>query len=104
MYDYKAGLWGVMGGPCLGILPPFIEELNEQLPEKCASGTTGVYVNGRELYRKDLDLLAARGLPTERGKSYIVDITESVCNVVVVGYMIEKLKRGFGMRLPKRAT
>ncbi|CAN8254005.1 unnamed protein product [Cochlearia groenlandica] len=112
-YDYRAGFWGVMGGPCLGILPPFIEELNEPMPENCAGGTTGVYVNGRELHSKDLDLLAARGLPTERDRSYIVDITGRVVDedtseeLDCLGKLaptIEKLKRGFGMRLPKRAT
>ncbi|ANM64305.1 putative zinc-ribbon domain plant [Arabidopsis thaliana x Arabidopsis arenosa] len=77
-YDYRAGFWGVMGGPGLGILPPFIEELNYPMPENCSGGTTGVFVNGRELHRKDLDLLAGRGLPPDRDRSYIVDITGRV--------------------------
>ena len=28
------------------------------MPENCAGGNTGVFVNGRELHQKDLDLLA----------------------------------------------
>ncbi|ESQ43911.1 hypothetical protein EUTSA_v10005787mg [Eutrema salsugineum] len=112
-YDYRAGFWGVMGGPGLGILPPFIEELNYAMPEKCAGGTTGVFVNGRELHRKDLELLAGRGLPPDRDRSYIVDITGRVIDedtgeeLDCLGKLaptIEKLKRGFGMRLPKRAA
>ncbi|CAL9245501.1 unnamed protein product [Arabidopsis halleri] len=112
-YDYRAGFWGVMGGPGLGILPPFIEELNYPMPENCSGGTTGVFVNGRELHRKDLDLLAGRGLPPDRDRSYIVDITGRVIDedtgeeLDCLGKLaptIEKLKRGFGMRLPKRTT
>ncbi|KAJ0246483.1 Extra-large G-like protein [Hirschfeldia incana] len=112
-YDYRAGFWGVMGGPGLGIIPPFIEELNFPVPENCAGGTTGVFVNGRELHRKDLELLAGRGLPPDRDRSYIVDITGRVIDedtgeeLDCLGKLaptIEKLKRGFGMRCPKRAT
>ncbi|KAL0848588.1 hypothetical protein Bca101_021835 [Brassica carinata] len=111
-YDYRAGFWGVMGGPGLGIIPPFIEELNFPMPENSAGGTTGVFVNGRELHRKDLELLAGRGLPPDRDRSYIVDITGRVIDedtgeeLDCLGKLaptIEKLKRGFGMRCPKRA-
>ncbi|OVA01920.1 Protein of unknown function DUF3133 [Macleaya cordata] len=74
-YDSRAGFWGVMGQPCLGIIPPFIEEFSYPLPKNCSSGDTGVFVNGRELHQKDLDLLACRGLPNARDKSYIVEIS-----------------------------
>lgn len=37
-----------------------------------------MYVNGRELNEKDLDLLASRGLPTTRDKFYTVEISGSV--------------------------
>ncbi|KAG6725595.1 hypothetical protein I3843_02G031300 [Carya illinoinensis] len=77
-YDSRAGFWGVMGGPCLGIIPPFIEEFNYPMPDNCAGGNTGVFVNGRELHQKDLDLLANRGLPTARDRSYIIEISGSV--------------------------
>lgn len=46
--------------------------------ESCAGGNTRVFVNGRELHQNDLDLLASRGLPTAREKSYIVDISGKV--------------------------
>ncbi|XP_010523791.1 PREDICTED: protein ENHANCED DISEASE RESISTANCE 4-like [Tarenaya hassleriana] len=112
-YDYRAGFWGVMGGPCLGIIPPFIEELNYPIPEDCASGKTAVYVNGRELHQRDLDLLAGRGLPPERHRSYIIDISgrvmdedtgEELDSLGKLAPTIEKLKRGFGMKVPRRAS
>lgn len=93
-----------MGGPCLGIVPvsssnvmqilhesagldvlmrecflqPSIEEFNHPMPENCAGGNTGIFVNGRELNAKDLDLLSSRGLPTERDRSYIIEISGRV--------------------------
>ncbi|KAH7295807.1 hypothetical protein KP509_27G066700 [Ceratopteris richardii] len=73
-YDYEAGFWGVMGGPCLGIIPPCIKEFNSSLSRDCAGGNTGILINGRELHKKDLDLLASRGLPKTPGKAYLVDI------------------------------
>ncbi|GKG63863.1 hypothetical protein Tco_0647230, partial [Tanacetum coccineum] len=39
---------------------------------------TGVFVNRRELNQKDLDLLAGRGLPTTKDRSYIIDISGKV--------------------------
>ena len=44
----------------------------------CSGGHTGILVNGRELHEKDLDVLAKRGLPTLRGKAYIVDIQGNI--------------------------
>ncbi|KAJ0258215.1 zinc_ribbon_12 domain-containing protein [Hirschfeldia incana] len=110
-YDYRAGFWGIMGGQCLGILPPFIEELNYPMPENCAGGTTGVFVNGRELHQKDLRLLIARGLPRDRDRSYTVYITgrvidedtgEELNSLGKLAPTVDKLKRGFGMRVPRR--
>lgn len=109
-YDYRAGFWGVTGGPCLGIIPSSIEEFNYPMPEKCAEGTTGVFVNGRELHQRDLELLSTRGLPSSTDKSYIVDISGKVVDEdtgeehVSLGKLaptIEKVKHGFGMRPPK---
>ncbi|XP_009142651.1 uncharacterized protein LOC103866473 isoform X1 [Brassica rapa] len=110
-YDYRAGFWGVMGGQCLGILPPFIEELNYPMPENCAGGNTRVFVNGRELHEKDLRLLIARGLPRDRDRSYTVYITgrvidedtgEELKSLGKLAPTVDKLKRGFGMRVPRR--
>ncbi|CAD5321545.1 unnamed protein product [Arabidopsis thaliana] len=112
-YDYRAGFWGVLGSHCLGILPPFIEELNYPMPENCAGGTTRVFVNGRELHQKDLRLLTARGLPRDRDRSYTVyisgrvideDTGEELDSLGKLAPTVDKLKRGFGMRVPRRAT
>ena len=59
-------------------MQPCIEEFNHPMPEKCAAGNTGVFVNGRELHQKDLDLLVTRGLPAARNRSYIVEISGRV--------------------------
>lgn len=56
-------------------MQPFIEEFNYPMPDKCASGNTGVFVNGRELHQNDLDLLSGRSLPTTGDKSYIIEIS-----------------------------
>ena len=48
------------------------------MPEKCAGGTTNVYVNDRELHERDLDLLASRGLPTDTDRSYVIEISGRV--------------------------
>lgn len=109
-YDFRAGFWGAIGGPCLGIIPPFIEELNYPMPETCTGGTTGIFVNGRELHQKDLNLLGSRGLPTDRGRSFIVEISgrvldedtgEELKSLGKLAPTIERLKRGFGMKVPK---
>lgn len=59
-------------------MQPFIEEFNYRMPEKCAGGNTSVFVNGRELHQKDLELLTVRGLPDARDKSYIIEISGRV--------------------------
>ncbi|KAI4364697.1 hypothetical protein MLD38_020753 [Melastoma candidum] len=112
-YDFRAGFWGVMGGPCLGIIPPYIQEFNYPMKEKCAGGDTGVFVNGRELHSKDLDLLATRGLPIDRDRSYIIEISGRVYDedtgeeLDCLGKLaptVEKAKHGFGMKAPKAAS
>lgn len=59
-------------------MQPNIEEFNYPIAKDCAAGNTGIYVNGRELHQKDLDLLASRGLPVTKNKSYFVEISGSV--------------------------
>ncbi|XP_028959529.2 uncharacterized protein [Malus domestica] len=102
-----------MGQACLGIIPPFIEEFNYPIPTNCAAGNTGVYVNGRELHPRDLDLLARRGLPTTREKFYIVEMSgrvvdedsgEDLKSLGKLAPTIEKAKLGFGMKVPRMAV
>lgn len=112
-YDIRAGFWGAVGGPCLGIIPPFIEEFNYPMPEECSGGNTRVFVNGRELHPKDMNLLGSRGLPTDRDKSYIIEISgrvldedtgEELESLGKLAPTVEKAKRGFGMRVSKAVT
>ncbi|KAG7553386.1 putative zinc-ribbon domain plant [Arabidopsis thaliana x Arabidopsis arenosa] len=109
-YDYRAGFWGVMGKPCLGIVPPFIEEFSHPMPDNCAAGNTEVFVNGRELHKRDFELLVGRGLPRDKNRSYIVDISgrildgdsgEELHTLGKLAPTIEKVKHGFGMRVPR---
>ncbi|XP_040987209.1 protein ENHANCED DISEASE RESISTANCE 4-like isoform X1 [Juglans microcarpa x Juglans regia] len=109
-YDFQAGFWGVMGHPCFGIIPPFIEEFNYAIPTNCAGGNTGVHVNGRELNKRDLDLLASRGLPTTEDRFYSVDISgkvvdeetgEELDGLGKLAPTVEKAKHGFGMKVPR---
>ncbi|XP_047338620.1 uncharacterized protein LOC124942205 [Impatiens glandulifera] len=109
-YDFRAGFWGLMGGPCLGIIPPYIDEFNKPMPENCSGGNTGVFVNGRELHQKDHELLCMRGLPTARGRSYIIEISgrvldeesgEELDSLGKLAPTVERSKHGFGMKPPK---
>ncbi|KAJ1284367.1 hypothetical protein BS78_03G198300 [Paspalum vaginatum] len=109
-YDYRAGFWGVMGRECIGIIPPFIREFNYPMARNCAGGDTGVFVNGRELCQRDLDLLVGRGLPRISGKSYSIEISGNITDEATgkklrslgkLAPTIEKLKRGFGMHVPE---
>lgn len=106
-YDFQGGFWGVMGGPCLGIVLPFIEEFNYPMLANCAAGNTGVFVNGRELHQKDLELLASRGLPTVPNRFYKIEISGRVWDeksgkkLYRLGNLaskVQKAKHGFGMR------
>ncbi|CAH9132189.1 unnamed protein product [Cuscuta epithymum] len=109
-YDHRAGFWGVMGHPCLGITMPNIEEFNYAMPKNCAAGNTGVIVNGRELHEKDMDLLVRRGLPLTRNKSYLIEMSGRVFDVQTgeeldglgkLAPTVERAGHGFGMRVPK---
>ncbi|KAI3743966.1 hypothetical protein L1987_57038 [Smallanthus sonchifolius] len=109
-YDPRAGFWGMMGSPCRGIIPPFIEEFNYPIPDNCADGNTNVFVNGRELHQKDLDLLARRGLPTEADRSYVIEISGRVLDeysglelegLGKLAPSVERKKQGFGMKPPR---
>ncbi|XP_073022631.1 uncharacterized protein [Primulina eburnea] len=112
-YDFRAGFWGIMGGPCLGIIPPFIPEFHHHMPENCSGGNTRVYVNGRELGQKDLNVLGRRGMPTERDMSYILEISgrildedtgQELTGLGKLAPTVEKAKHGFGMRDPNDAA
>lgn len=105
-YDSEAGFWGVEGGPCLGILPPLIEELSYPMAGKCSNGDTRVYINGRELHSKDLAVLSQRGLSEKAGMAYslgfdgvLVDGTTGleIKHLGKLAPTVERKGKGFGM-------
>jgi hypothetical protein len=63
-------------------MQPFIPEFSYPMPKNCAGGNTDVFINGRELHQKDLDLLAGRGLPDSPGRSYRVEMSGKVSDEV----------------------
>ncbi|CAI5487941.1 unnamed protein product [Closterium sp. Naga37s-1] len=97
-----------MGGPCLGMIPPGID-LGPALPKNCSGGNTKVYVNARELHRKDLDRLVKRGLPLTDNMAYRVEANgnvfdglsgEFLVNLGKLAPSLDNRKRGPGMRIP----
>ncbi|KAI4311448.1 hypothetical protein MLD38_036344 [Melastoma candidum] len=96
-------------GGCV-ILSPVRQGKSRCHAGRCSGGNTGVLVNGRELHRKDLDLFASRGLPRDRDRSYIIKISGQVYDedtgeeLDCLGKfvpIVQKVKHGFGMRVPK---
>ncbi|XP_047327954.1 uncharacterized protein LOC124931516 [Impatiens glandulifera] len=109
-YDFQAGFWGVIGHPCLGIILPFIDQFSSPMEERCANGNTGIYVNGRELNERDLDLLSSRGLPTTRNKYYVILFSgrvfdkysgEELTSLGKLAPTVDRQKCGFGMQVPR---
>lgn len=110
-YDSKAGFWGITGGPCLGVLPPFIEELHHPMTADCSNGDTQVFVNGRELHHKDLAVLALRGLSKKPGRAYAVGSDGVVIeeasgrelkHLGKLAPTVERRGKGFGMYMAKQ--
>lgn len=55
-YDDRSGAWGFEGGPAVGILPAGLA-VGGPLRADASNGTTGVFINGRELHQQDLAAL-----------------------------------------------
>jgi len=55
-YDRYSGLWGMEGGPTLGVVMPGLS-LGGDLPVDAANGNTGVFLNGLELHSQDVSNL-----------------------------------------------
>ena len=73
---------GDQSSKCIFCLQPYIPEFNYPMPKNCAGGNTSVFVNGRELHQKDLDLLVTRGLSDSPGRSYVVENSGKVSDEV----------------------
>lgn len=52
-YDRQSGAWGFEGGPAVGFILPGLD-LGGTLHADASKGTTGVFVNGRQLHVQDV--------------------------------------------------
>lgn len=52
-YDRYSGLWGMEGGPTVGVVMPGLN-LGGSLHADAANGNTGVFLNGLELHAQDV--------------------------------------------------
>jgi hypothetical protein len=59
-YDRHCGAWGMQGGPTLGFTQPGLD-LGGPLRSDASSGDTGVFINGRQLHRLDVQSLQQLG-------------------------------------------
>jgi hypothetical protein len=75
-YDDRIGTWGFDGGPAVGVIPAGLG-IGGPLRADASGGTTGVFVNGRELHRQDLAALAELLGPIEPGR-YWADASGNV--------------------------
>jgi hypothetical protein len=68
-YDRLCGAWGVQGGPTLGFIQAGLE-LGGALRADASHGDTGVFINGRELHRLDVQGLQQLG-PVWPGRYWV---------------------------------
>ena len=52
-YDRVSGAWGMAGGPTMGLTLAGLD-VSGPLPANASNGTTGVFINGRELHVMDV--------------------------------------------------
>ncbi len=69
-YDRECGAWGLEGGPVMGYVMPGLT-IGGPLPPDASGGSTGVFVNGRELHPQDVAGLQ-RFMIVQRGR-YTMD-------------------------------
>ena len=68
-YDPRSGVWGFEGGPALGQMQPGLA-LGGPLHADASHGTTGVFVNGRQLHLLDV-LALQRCTVVVRGRYWV---------------------------------
>jgi hypothetical protein len=69
-YDGTSGAWGMMGGPCMGIMPAGVA-IGGPLPADASGGGTGVFINGREIHPMDCAGLQAIGVTAVPGRWWV---------------------------------
>jgi hypothetical protein len=68
-YDKVSGAWGMDGGPTAGWIMPGLD-LGGPLPADASAGSTGVFINGRELHVMDVAALMRLG-PVYQGRWWV---------------------------------
>lgn len=68
-YDRACGAWGMEGGPTVGFVMPGLQ-VGGPLPADVSAGTTGVFINGRELHALDVAGLQQLG-PVWPGRYWV---------------------------------
>jgi hypothetical protein len=68
-YDKLNGSWGLQGGPAAGFIMPGLE-LGGPLRADASNGTTGVFINGRQLHQIDVARLSQLG-PVYQGRYWM---------------------------------
>jgi|GEM_PF-3268830 len=68
-YDKLNGSWGVQGGPAAGFIMPGLD-LGGPLRADASNGTTGVFINGRQLHQIDVARLSQLG-PVYQGRYWM---------------------------------
>ncbi|MEZ0368998.1 MAG: hypothetical protein ACAI44_07950 [Candidatus Sericytochromatia bacterium] len=48
-YDKRSGLWGIQGGPAVGVIPAGLK-LGGPLQATASAGNTGIFINGRQIH------------------------------------------------------
>lgn len=69
-YDRMSGGWGMEGGPTLGFTLAGLD-LGGPLPADISRGTTGVFINGRQLPTQDLQALQRLVGPLAMGRYWV---------------------------------
>ena len=69
-YDQASGAWGQEGGPTLGFTVPLLP-IGGPLPADISRGTTGVFINGRQLPAPDLAGLQRLTGPIMQGRYWL---------------------------------
>src|SRR5206468_638599 len=68
-YDRISGAWGTAGGPCEGFIAAGMN-VGGPLRSDASNGDTGVFINGRQIHRKDLAALRQLG-PVFQGRYWV---------------------------------
>src|SRR5688500_4860889 len=72
-YDAMSGLWGLEGGPSVGLIAaglPF-GRMNPRASVGSRAGITGVFINGREIHPDELQYLRALYGPVQRARYWL---------------------------------